>query len=260
MTRLPIANTGIMCSRIAFGTASLHQLFSKSHRERLLWAALDAGISHFDTSPYYGFGLAESTLAALARASVTVATKVGLYSPGAAQASFAQVLGRKLLGRVLPSFSRPIADLSVARARESLLGSLRRMRRERIDLLLLHEPRVELLDSEEWLRWLDTERDRIGAVGVAGEPARVLPFVERAHPLAAVIQTRDSIRRQEAQSIRRAGRRPQFTFGHVTALDDTTSACEALRLTSVRLPDTVLVMSTRQPGRIADWARCVQES
>jgi len=143
MQSLRVGNTEIRASRIAFGTASIHHVRRAADRHRLLLAAADIGISHFDTSPYYGFGIAERSLAVLANrcATTTIATKVGLYPPGGADSTAVAMLWRKLAGVVMPGLSRPLVDFHVACARESLSGSLRRMRRERCDVLFLHEPR-----------------------------------------------------------------------------------------------------------------------
>src|SRR5262245_49714354 len=142
--RLP--GTEVHLSRFAFGTASLHHLSSSRSRRMLLEAAVAHGFAHFDTAPIYGFGLAERELAPLlaAEPSLTVATKVGLYSPGGSEQTWAAVLARKALGRLYPSFSRVHVDLSVKRAEASLHGSLKRLGRERLDILFIHEPDAAL--------------------------------------------------------------------------------------------------------------------
>lgn len=254
MRLLPVANTGLRASRIAFGTASVHHLRSAADRHRLLLAAADNGISHFDTSPYYGFGIAERSLAVLAqRRETTVATKVGLYPPGAADSPPYAIFCRKVAGRLVPRFSRPLVDFSIDRARRSLAASLRRLKRERVDVLFLHEPRRDLVEADEWLRWLDSEKDRIGAIGVAGEASQVLSFASTASPLATVIQTRDSLARQEAAPLRAAGREPQFTYGHL-AHRPAMQVTEILRRTIERWPETVLLISTRHLHRIEELA------
>lgn len=256
MMKIELRGTPSTVSRIALGTASLHHLSDPQARRRLIGAALDAGITHFDTAPYYGFGLAETTLDMLARESATVATKVGLYPPGGADQSRRAVLARKIAGRLVASLSRPVVDWSVTTARHSLTQSLRRLRRDRVDLLLLHEPDHALYDCDEWQRWLESERDRVGAFGVAGEASAILPFVAAKDPVAAVIQTRDSARNHEAAALRALGRDPQITFGHLAARapGDNSSAVQALSQALHDRPGSVVLVSTRQESRIRELA------
>jgi aryl-alcohol dehydrogenase-like predicted oxidoreductase len=258
---VPIVNTSLCISRIAFGTSSLHHLGSVRERSRLISMALDSGITHFDTSPYYGFGLAEQALSVLGSRGpeVSLATKVGLYPPGGAQQSQIKVLARKIAGKFVRRLSKPIVDWSVARARRSLDESLQRLQRERVEILFLHEPDFELFAAEEWLRWLQAERDRIGAVGVSGEASQVLPFTVAGSPFAQVVQTRDSLVFEQAAPLRRAGVDPQITFGHLAAgshrTASTTSAEEIVRRTIARFPRTALLLSTRNAEHIRDWTR-----
>ena len=89
MKRIPLPGTHLTLSRFSFGTASLHHLGALGKQLRHLRAALEAGFSHFDTAPLYGFGMAERALGRAfgdARSeAVTIATKVGLYPPGGAR-------------------------------------------------------------------------------------------------------------------------------------------------------------------------------
>ena len=69
-------------SRLGFGTSGLMgSAITTAGRLRLLEVALDEGITHFDTAPLYGAGLAEEMLGRFAkgkRHSVTITTKFGL--------------------------------------------------------------------------------------------------------------------------------------------------------------------------------------
>jgi len=252
-----LAGTALSTSRLAFGTASLHRLRDVRARRHLLHAALDIGITHFDTAPYYGFGLAESALGDLATEAVTVTTKVGLYPPGGAPQSAPAVWARKVGGKLWPALSRPEADLAVARARASLHGSLRRLGREQVDLLLLHEPDHRLFDADEWQRWLEDATPLFRAVGVSGEAVRVLPFVQAGEPIAQVVQTRDSLAGDEAAPLRAAGRSPQITFGHLAGRSDLgtpAAVADVLRSSLARHPDTVLLLATRRVENLRAWS------
>src|SRR5882762_45864 len=103
MKHAVIENTDIRVSRIAFGMASLHHLFSATRRQRIIQTAASSGITHFDTSPYYGYGLAERDLGQFLRgqrAAFSVTTKVGLYPWGAASSHAVSVWVRKALGKL----------------------------------------------------------------------------------------------------------------------------------------------------------------
>ena len=218
-----IYNTDILVSRLGFGTASLHHLFRYSERLSVLQAAIDAGITHFDTSPYYGYGLAEldlgSFLKSERRYQITLATKVGLYPWGLAASSAAGVWCRKALGQLYPHVSLPVVNWSLSAARKSLAASLGRLGTDYVDFLFLHEPVPELLQTDEIPRWLQSlvEKGVIRAWGVAGLASQVAPLMTSNSPLAGVVQTRDTLIGREADFLLMAGRSLQFTYGYLSA-------------------------------------------
>jgi aryl-alcohol dehydrogenase-like predicted oxidoreductase len=127
----------------------------------------------------------------------------------------------------------------VAIAERSLSESLRRLRTDYVDLLLLHEPDLAVTDAEAFLTWLERERER-GRVrywGLGGEPGRIAPWLESDHPLALVLQTRDSLQTCEANVILRFGRSLQLTYGYVRA---------ARREGDVRSPAEILAAALRR--------------
>lgn len=220
MKRLRIHGTELDVSCLALGTAGLHRVFSGEARARLIHEAVALGITHFDTAPYYGFGLAEKWLGlALGHASsdVTIATKIGLYPPGGQSTSAASVVARKAAGGLFPSLTKPLVDWALTRADASLRNSLKALRREHVDLLLLHEPAVPLAVADELTEWMAEQRraGRIRHWGIAGERAACMQLVSVNHPVATVIQTRDSVARREARFVTEAGRPLQFTYGYL---------------------------------------------
>jgi aryl-alcohol dehydrogenase-like predicted oxidoreductase len=217
-----IARTALRVSRLSFGTAGLHHLATRSARQRLLGHAGELGFSHFDTAPLYGSGLAEEELgrffAGRARA-WTVATKVGLYPPAASRPAVAWLWPERALGRLWPRLSRPVVSWSLARAEQSLERSLRRLRRDHVDVLFLHEPDPRLVDADELRRWLELQR-RAGKIryhGLAGDAAAFQPWLANDHELCQVLQLRDSLAGLEANAAIAAGRALQFTFGYLSA-------------------------------------------
>lgn len=163
---------GRRVSVLGLGTAGLGRRLTRRQKLRLLEHAFDLGITYFDTAPLYGRGQAEGVLGAFAagkRDRVAIATKIGMAWTG------------RVRRRVVRSFEP-------AAARRRLQASLRELRTDRIDLLLVHEPRETEL-GEELVEFLhDTVAQGLaGAVGVAGGP--LLPaLVERAEAFPRVVQ------------------------------------------------------------------------
>lgn len=222
MKQVCIDETQIRVSRIGFGTGSLHHVFSARARHALLGCAASSGITHFDTSPYYGNGLAEVDLGRFLlgqRADFSVATKVGLYPFGGAASHATTVWARKALGKVLAKVTLPSVDWSVKRAKASLHESLSRLRTDYVDFLFLHEPERALIEAEEFLRWLESEHAQgtIRSWGLAGVAERVAPWVEVGHSLALVVQTKDSLHERQADFIIDRGRSLQFTYGYLSS-------------------------------------------
>jgi len=124
MRRVRLPGTELELSAFGLGLASMSRRLPARRRLEVLEAALDCGITHFDVAPLYGGGTAEALLGRFLRGrrdSVTVATKAGLAAAGP-------------LGR------RARRDFSPAGVERSVERSLRALRTEYVDLLLLHEP------------------------------------------------------------------------------------------------------------------------
>ena len=262
MQCIRIPGTALEVSRFSCGTASLHHLPRARARLDLLLAAVDAGFSHFDTSPLYGFGLSEEDLGRLLKQrgqELTVATKVGLYPPGRSAGGEISVWLRKAAGKLLPKLSRPIVDWSLAAARSSLDRSLHRLGRDWIDILFLHEPVPGLFDVDEWFAWLEEQRSqgRIRAWGLAGLPRPMVPWLRSGHPLADILQVRDSVVGREADVVLAAGRDLQFTYGYLSAPSGTAGEqpiSEPLRTVLARNPTGSVVVSTRRIERLHQFA------
>lgn len=112
-------------AKLGFGASGAwsKRWFSAREAERLVARALERGISHFDTASFYADGLAETRLGkALAKAKtsdIEISTKTGTqYKAG-----------------------RPtIKDFTAANLRKDTETSLKRLGRERLDILYLHGP------------------------------------------------------------------------------------------------------------------------
>ena len=125
---------------LGMGTApigNLYRVVNDAEARATLDAAFAAGIAYFDTAPHYGFGLAERRLgAALAehdpQNKARVSTKVGrLLRPTDAQG--------ERHGFVDADPFEPHFDYGHDAVLRSFESSQKRLRRDRIDLLLAHD-------------------------------------------------------------------------------------------------------------------------
>lgn len=101
-------------------------------------AAYESGIRYFDTAPHYGLGLSESRLgSALAGLPAVISTKVGrvlVDNPGGErQRDLAN-------GFDVPATLRRQWDFTADGVRRCLDASLQRLGRDRVELVLIHDP------------------------------------------------------------------------------------------------------------------------
>ncbi len=267
MHRVNLQGIDIKISRLSFGTGSLHHILTSQRRQRLLAAALYHGFSHFDTSPYYGFGMAEEELGKFMRShrnSVTTTTKVGLYPPRDLRPTSVCIWTTKLLGKIMPTLSRPTVDWSIAAAARSLDCSLRRLGSDHVDLLLLHEPVSGAVESEVFLDWLTRERakGKIRGWGLAGHAACMDNWLSVNHLLGMVLQVRDSLDRKEADTVKIYGRNLQFTYGYLSSAQRFSGELNATKILEKALRRNAhgsIIVSTRKLARLKELATVVQE-
>ncbi len=155
--------SGLVVSEVGFGawTIATDWWGKVEDKAGLVHAALDAGVTFFDTAPVYGDdGFGETILAELLgrRDDVTITTKVGydIYAP-----------------RIAPGHSERPQDWRPESVRAQVEASLRRLGRDHIDLLQLHNVRIEPVRDDAL--WNELEKLRIEgkvrALGVALGPA-----------------------------------------------------------------------------------------
>jgi aryl-alcohol dehydrogenase-like predicted oxidoreductase len=136
----PLGNSGLMVSVVGIGCNNFGRRIDRDASQKVVDAAIDAGITLFDTADTYGTprGASEELLGeALGsrRDGVIVATKFGSDMEG--------INGRDFRARG----SRRYVQIAVE-------ASLRRLRTDRIDLLQMHEP-DPVTPIEETLSALD---------------------------------------------------------------------------------------------------------
>jgi aryl-alcohol dehydrogenase-like predicted oxidoreductase len=208
MRTVALPGTSIRTTALGFGTATLFRLPTARERRRVLDAALDAGINHFDAARSYGFGEAERELGRLAagrRDGMVIATKFGIV-PNTAMRRLSRVQGpaRRVvkafpwLRRRLRANSSPLFEerrYDAASASTSLEASLRALGTDHVDLLFLHEPRGDNTDPDEIATFLEDARERglIGAWGISGEPAESRQVADTFQRAVPVLQLRDDV-------------------------------------------------------------------
>jgi len=144
-----IGETGLTVSPLGFGTAPLGGLFEASSDDAAgcaIDAAIDGGITHFDTAPSYGFGLAEERLGTALKAkhaleiTPVVSSKVGRIlvddTGETARQNWAEDSGRSAR-----------YDISRDGILRSVEDSLERTKLETLDILFLHDPDKQAEDD-----------------------------------------------------------------------------------------------------------------
>ncbi|HUR78597.1 MAG TPA: aldo/keto reductase [Acidimicrobiales bacterium] len=171
---------GLEVSRLSLGCAPLANLYTHvdpAVAGATIHAALDAGITYFDTAPHYGAGLSETragaALSGIARSSFRISTKVGrLLAAGAPKN---------------PMFTDAPAlhsefDFSADGVKRSLESSLDRLGLDRVDIVHVHDPDHHLDEAiDEAFPVLRQWRDEgvIGAVGAGMNYATPLARIVR---------------------------------------------------------------------------------
>ena len=135
-----LGRTNVMVTELGLGTAPLGELFdrvSDDEAARLIEAAWDGGVRYFDTSPWYGRGLAEHTLGRALyrkpRGDFVISTKIGrvLRRPFGPNAIKDQWLGGLEFQTVF--------DYGYDGVMRSFEDSLQRLGINRVDVLLIHD-------------------------------------------------------------------------------------------------------------------------
>jgi D-threo-aldose 1-dehydrogenase len=186
---------------LGFGCVQLTTQPRQSEAIAILERAFSLGITHFDVARAYGFGRAEGILAQFLRGRrnrVTVATKFGFQMPSGMVGNPRLInVAKRLLGP-FPALLRraqhrgsamvKAGAFSPEAAVQSLEASLRALRTDYIDILLLHEATLADAASEALLDALQKQvtRGTVRHLGIASAFPKLNADASR---LASILET-----------------------------------------------------------------------
>jgi aryl-alcohol dehydrogenase-like predicted oxidoreductase len=160
-------NTGLTVSEVGFGLWTVSTgwwgSFTEDQAIALMHKAFDLGINLFDAADTYGNGLSEELLAKAfpkQRDEIVIATKVG----------YDFVHHGEARGRGQREIPQDFSPPAIIRATDA---ALKRLKTDRIDLLQLHNIRMEQVDDDALWRTLDQlkKEGKVRYYGIALGPA-----------------------------------------------------------------------------------------
>ena len=178
-----VSATGFGCMNICHAYS---ERLTEGEAEKVLKAALDAGITHFDTAALYGFGQSETWVGnflSANRREFTLASKCGM------QGVDVDGSGNKV--RVIDGRPETI--------KKTCEDALRRLKTDVIDLYYLHrwDKKVPIEDSMGGLADLVRE-GKIQTIGLSEVSSQTLRKAHAVHPITAV-QTEYSLWTRNAE-------------------------------------------------------------
>jgi D-threo-aldose 1-dehydrogenase len=208
MRRVALAGTDLTASPLGFGSAALMARLGRRESVRLLEVAHGSGVTHFDTARAYGYGEAESAVGDFLsrhRDAVTVTTKLGIVPPNASRAMRGAKATARAAARIVPGV-RPLlrkraqsmghtGAFTPEAARASLEMSLRELRIETVDILLLHECRPHDVRTDGLLEFLEqaVKEGKVRYFGVATDRESTAAILVDRPEIARVAQVRQTV-------------------------------------------------------------------
>ncbi|MET0596045.1 MAG: aldo/keto reductase [Polyangiaceae bacterium] len=166
MRTRPLGETGITVSELTLGTWGLsgeaYGPIDAAERDRVIDRAVELGITAFETADVYGRGAIETCLGErLAGKDVRIVTKVGTQRPDVAAIAPGYEQSYK-------RFDRNFLHEAVSRSRD-------RLKRDKIDIVLLHNPGLSTISGGDATASLEElkEKGTIAAWGVSAGDASV---------------------------------------------------------------------------------------
>lgn len=176
-------------SVLGFGCSAVLGRSSRGESIKALNTALDAGITFFDNARSYGYGASEGLLGQFLqgrRDKVILCTKFGILPVARNWKQMMKPVARAAV-RLVPSLRQAAQrqaakqfnanQFSLATLQSSLETSLRQLRTDYVDMLLMHEPPASVLQQDDLLEALGRLVEQ-GKVRMAGLSADI-PVVEQ---------------------------------------------------------------------------------
>jgi D-threo-aldose 1-dehydrogenase len=207
MTEIVLPGSGVRTPAIGFGCSSLTGT-SRGIANRILETAFDAGVRHFDTARYYGYGEGEGILGRFLksrRSEVTITTKFGIEPPRRSTTLNAGLYVGRWVVRLFPSVRRFLQGgtrvlvkggaFSAQQAQLSLETSLRELSTDHIDFYLLHDYSASDQPADELLTFLENcvKTGKIRSFGIGSGFENVLRALQRQPHLCSVVQFQNSV-------------------------------------------------------------------
>jgi aryl-alcohol dehydrogenase-like predicted oxidoreductase len=188
----------VRVSVLGFGCAALMGRASRKESLIALSTAYDAGITFFDTARSYGYGASEGLLGRFLegkRDKVIVCTKFGILPVARNWKQMVKPVARAAV-RLVPSLRQAAQrqaagqfntnQFSLTTLQTSLETSLRQLRTDYVDMLLMHEAPASVLAQEDLLEALArlVEQGKVRLAGISAElPVIEQTFAERPAPI-----------------------------------------------------------------------------
>lgn len=194
---------------LGFGSgALLSKRRSRREARKLLETALDCGITYFDTARMYGSGRAEGVLGELVarnRDRLILATKAGILPQS--RSIFIRAMGRgvRFLHSTVPRSKRHVPEpvtytprfgfFGLADIRKSVETSLKELRTDYLDILLLHECTASNFENPALLDYLEDlkKEGKIRAFGIATGIEETTAILGKHKRLSDVVQIPSAI-------------------------------------------------------------------
>lgn len=222
--------TGPAVDRLGLGCAHLYGGRKSADSLAIVAAAIDSGLTYFDTARLYGHGQSERILGqavAGQRDKVIIASKVGILPAAPSLAHRGASKSVSAARRVLPGLARHIpmpkpvqprfGAFSPTDIRASVETSLRELQTDYLDILLLHECSLEQARRQDVSELLErfVDEGKIRAYGIATQPDVTLKIAAGPSTGFRVLQLKNDLADETLAQLSVSPDRAVITHSHL---------------------------------------------